>query len=297
MSAGMNLTGISGVHITPWRTDGELDEAALRSNVAAIAEAGIHTIVSAGNTAEFFSMTPAEIDQVHTIAAEANDGRSAMMMAVGRSLREALATGKRSKAHGADLLMAHMPMDPFAAPFGQIDYFLEIAEQCETPLIAYLRSTAMGVDQILRLAQHPNIPGIKFATADLMVLQECIAGSVGTETAWICGLAEAWAAPFYSVGARGFTSGLVNVHPELSLSVHRALEAGDFAAARAWIVEIAGFEKMRTKHANGSNVTVVKEAMKLRGRDVGDVRLPGVTRLTQEDREILRAIVDGWVLD
>jgi 4-hydroxy-tetrahydrodipicolinate synthase len=114
--------------------------------------------------------------------------------------------------------------------------------------------------------------------------------------AWICGLAEAWAAPFYAVGARGFTSGLVNVHPKLSLSVHAALETGDFDSARARIIEISGFEKMRTKFANGANVIVVKEAMRLLGSDVGDNRLPGHVSLSDSDRQELQDILESWRL-
>jgi 4-hydroxy-tetrahydrodipicolinate synthase len=294
LSQARNLTGISGVHIAPWDADGKINEAALRKNVKAIAEAGIHTIVSAGNTAEYFSMRISEVDRIHAVAGEANSGRAAMMMAVGRSLKEAIQTGRNAKGHGADFLMAHMPMDPFAAPHGQISYFIEIAEACDTPLVAYLRSTAMGVDEIMRLAAHPNIRGVKFATTELMVLQECIRQSEGSGTAWICGLAEAWAAPFYAVGARGFTSGLVNVNPELSLSVHAALEAGDFERSRELIKGIAGFEEMRTKFANGANVTVVKEAMRILGEDVGDVRLPGHCSLSDEDRKTLEGIVTSW---
>ena len=296
MTKKRDLTGISGVHVAPWDSDGELNEEALRRNVNAIAAAGIHTIVSAGNTAEFFALEPAEIERMHAVAAEANNGRSAIMMAVGRSLREAVHAGRTAAAHGADFLLAHMPMDPFAAPACQVSYFLEVAEACETPLVAYLRSTSMGVDEILRLACHPNVPGIKFAAPDLMTLQSCIEGSEGMGTAWVCGLAESWAAPFYAVGARGFTSGLVNVHPELSLAVHVALEAGDYETARACIRKTAGFERMRTRFAGGANVTVVKEAMRMLAFDVGAVRLPGHTSLSAEDRMELRSILTSWGL-
>jgi len=113
-----------------------------------------------------------------------------------------------------------------------------------------------------------------------MLLRVCIEGSEGTNTAWLCGLAEGWAAPFYVVGARGFTSGLVNVHPQLSLETHAALEKGDYAKARDLVRRIGGFEKMRTKFGNGANVTVVKEAMRELGKDVGNVRLPGHVALS-----------------
>lgn len=288
--------GISGVHVAPWTADNALDEAELRRNVDAVASAGIHTIVSAGNTAEFFSMRSDEVDRVQSVAAEANNGRSQLMVAAGRSLGDALASARRAKDLRADFVMVHMPMDPFASPFGQIDYFLEIAERSEVPVVAYLRSVAMGLDDILRLSRHSNILGVKYATTDLMLLQECILESEGDGTAWICGLAEGFAAPFYAVGARGFTSGLVNVHPGLSLDVHAALEAGDFASARKRVAEIAPFERMRTKFANGANVTVVKEAMQLLGRPVGNVRLPGLTKLSDADRSELRELLAGWGL-
>ena len=294
MAKPRKLTGISGVHVAPWTADGVLDEGALRANVDRIAAAGIHTIVSAGNTAEFFSMQMAEIDRVHAVAAESNAGRSAMMMAVGRSLKDAIESGRRANDYGADFVMAHMPMDPFAAPHGQISYFVELAECIEVSLVAYLRSTAMGREEILRLAAHENIRGVKFATTELMILRDCIADSAGMNIDWVCGLAEAWAAPFYAVGARGFTSGLINVHPGLSLAVHGALEAGDFKAARVQIDRIADFERMRTKFANGSNVTVVKEAMRLLGHEVGDVRLPCHQALSAEDRKELATIIKGW---
>ena len=51
---------------------------------------------------------------------------------------------------------------------------------------------------------------------------------------------------------------------------------------------------MRTKFANGANVTVVKEAMNLIGYEAGDVRLPGHVSLCDEDRQELRDIIDSW---
>ena len=108
----------------------------------------------------------------------------------------------------------------------------------------------------------------------------------------LCGLAEGWAPAFYAMGARGFTSGLVNVFPERSHAIHRALEAGDYAKARDLIDGIAGFEAMRTKYLNGANVTVVKEALGMLGADVGPVRLPGVETLDEAERKNLREILE-----
>jgi 4-hydroxy-tetrahydrodipicolinate synthase len=130
-----------------------------------------------------------------------------------------------------------------------------------------------------------------------MLLAECLRASAGHAAIWVCGLAEGWAAPFYALGARGFTSGLVNVAPERSLAIHAALERGDYENARRLVDEIAGFEAMRTKFNNGANVTVVKEAMMLTGLDVGPVRPPGLVALDPQDRRKLAGILRGWGLD
>jgi 4-hydroxy-tetrahydrodipicolinate synthase len=288
------LRGISGVHVTPYGADGEPDWVGVARVVRAIAAAGIHNIVSAGNTGEFYPMTIAEIERSHEVAAEAVAGRALVTAGIGRSLREATAMGRKAAAAGCDAAMVHHPLDPFAAPAAQADYILAIAEALTIPVVAYIRSDAIGVSDMLRVATHPNVAGVKFASTNLMLLAECIRASAGSRAVWVCGLAEGWAAPFHALGARGFTSGLVNVAPERSLAIWRALEAGDYSAARGEVDIIAPFEQMRTKYGNGANVTVVKEAMALTGHKVGPVRLPGLPALDGAERTRLSAIIASW---
>ncbi len=288
------LRGISGVHVTPYDAAGEPDWAAVGRVVKAIAAAGVHNIVSAGNTGEFYPMTIAEIERSHAVAAEAAAGGALVTAGIGRSQREAIALARQAKQAGCDAAMVHHPLDPFAAPQSQADYIIGIAEALEMPVVAYIRSDAIGVKDLVRVATHANVAGVKFASPNLMLLSECIRASAGSKAIWICGLAEGWAAPFYALGARGFTSGLVNVRPEVSLSIWRALEAGDYAQARRLVDGIAGFETMRTKYGNGANVTVVKEAMGLLGRPVGPVRLPGLPALDESELTELGRIVKDW---
>jgi len=288
------LRGISGVHVTAWKADGEADWALTGRIVRRIAEAGIHNIVSAGNTGEFYPMATAEVERSHATAAEAAAGKALVTAGIGRSLREAVATGRLAAKAGCDAAMVHHPLDPFAAPQSQADYILAIAEALTIPLIAYIRSDAIGVKDLIRVATHANVAGVKFASNNMMLLADCVRETEGSSANWICGLAEGWAAPFYALGARGFTSGLINVAPERSLAVWRALEAGDYATARGEVDAIAGFEKLRTKYGSGANVTVVKEALGLLGIDVGPVRLPGLPELNEAERAELRSIVSSW---
>ncbi|MGO4665151.1 dihydrodipicolinate synthase family protein [Bosea sp. 2RAB26] len=288
------LRGISGVHVTAWKGDGEADWALTGQIVRRIAEAGIHNIVSAGNTGEFYPMTTDEVVRSHAVAAEAAAGKSLVTAGIGRSLREAIATGKLAVAAGCDAVMVHHPLDPFAAPQSQADYILAIAEALPIPVVAYIRSDAIGVKDLARVATHANVAGVKFASNNMMLLAECVRATQGTSANWICGLAEGWAAPFHALGARGFTSGLVNVVPERSLAIWRALEGNDYELARHLVDEIAGFETLRTKYGNGANVTVVKEALGLLGTPVGPVRLPGLPELNDSERAELRRVVSGW---
>lgn len=288
------LRGISGVHVTAWKGDGEADWALTGEIVARIAQAGIHNIVSAGNTGEFYPMTSDEVVRSHAVAAEAAAGKALVTAGIGRSLREAISTGKLAARAGCDAVMVHHPLDPFAAPQSQADYILAIAEALTIPLVAYIRSDAIGVKDLARVATHPNVAGVKFASSNMMLLAECVRATQGTSANWICGLAEGWAAPFHALGARGFTSGLVNVAPERSLAIWQALEGNDYDRARRLVDEIAGFETLRTKYGNGANVTVVKEALGLLGTNVGPVRLPGLPELNEAERAELRKIVSGW---
>jgi 4-hydroxy-tetrahydrodipicolinate synthase len=288
------LRGISGVHVTPYSASSEVDEARLAAIVSRIAGSGVHNIVSAGNTGEFYALTSDEVRRVHATAIAAVGGRALATAGVGRSLREAIATGHAARAAGADCLMAHHPLDPFAAPSAQADYFIAIAEAVDLPLVAYIRSDAMALADLVRVATHANIAGVKFASTNLMLLADCVRATQIHPTVWVCGLAEGWAAPFHAQGARGFTSGLVNVAPELSLSIWRALEAGDQALARHIVSAIAPFEAMRAKFNNGANVTVVKEALALTDRDPGPVRAPGLARLDEADRAQLKEIIASW---
>jgi 4-hydroxy-tetrahydrodipicolinate synthase len=286
------LTGISGVPVTPYAGEGSVDTTKLTTLIKGLAAARVHNLMAAGNTGEFFTLSLDEVRLVHSTTIKAADGKSLVSAAVGRSLTEAKALAREAIAEGADAIMGHHPMDPFAGPSYQAKYFLELADASTVPVIAYVRSDTFSVADFRKLALHPNIAGIKFASGNLMLLADVIRSTKDAPAIWVCGLAEGWAPAFYAMGARGFTSGLVNVFPERSHAIHTALEAGDYQAARDLIDGIAGFEAMRTKYLNGANVTVVKEALGMLGTDVGPVRVPGVEALNDSERSSLQEIVE-----
>ena len=81
------------------------------------------------------------------------------------------------------------------------------------------------------------------------------------DLAWVCGVAEAWAVPFWAAGAIGFTSGIANVAPERSLEVLDALKADDVARAEVLVDRLRPIEQLRAGRGDANNVAVIKAAM------------------------------------
>lgn len=165
------------------------------------------------------------------------------------------------------------------APRGGAAYERQVAEAADgLPVPLYLRDDSGGLDAIAPLCPIPGVAGVKWATPKLMNL--AAARRAAPHLARICGLAEPWAPPMTALGARGFTSGVINLAPHLSMPVLRALETGDSPAAQEAILAIEPFETLRAAEGNGANVLVVKAALALAGEDVGAARPPAAWPLS-----------------
>lgn len=156
------------------------------------------------------------------------------------------------------------------------------------------RDDGIGPAAIENLCRIPQVVGVKWASPTPLRLAEAMACVPDRDIAWVCGLAEPWAPPMYAVGASGFTSGLINVLPALSVAIHVALAQGHYAKAMELIRGMAEFEALRAKERNGSNVSVVKAALQLTGRDCGAARPPATWPLPPEDHAQLVRLVATW---
>ncbi|MEP0507988.1 MAG: dihydrodipicolinate synthase family protein, partial [Aurantimonas coralicida] len=275
------LAGISGILVTPYDAAGDVAPAKLAPILDRALAAGVHMPVVNGNTGEFYALTTDEaVTMVQEVAALV-DGRAPLLAGVGRGIRDACRLARASAEAGATALMIHQPPDPFVAPRGTVDYVRAIIDASGgLPVMLYLRNDAIGTKGIAALCALPGVKGVKWATPNPMKLAEAIAACDPSIT-WVGGLAEVWAPAFYAVGARGFTSGLINVWPERSMAIHAALEASDYAAARDLIAGMRAFEEIRAEELNGTNVTGVKAALAAMGDDCGPTRPPSAWPLTE----------------
>ena len=275
------LRGISGILVTPYDDRGEIAPEKLSPIIDRAVGAGVHMPVVNGNTGEFYALTTDEAcTMVREVASILGD-RAPLLAGIGRGIRDACRLAEASAEAGAAALMIHQPPDPFVSPRGTIDYVQAISDASGgLPIMLYLRNDAIGTKGIEALCALPGVKGVKWATPNPMRLAEAIAACDPSIT-WVGGLAEIWAPAFYAVGARGFTSGLINVWPERSMEIHAALEASDYARARDLIAGMRAFEEIRAEELNGTNVTAVKAALRALGQNCGPTRPPSAWPLTE----------------
>jgi 4-hydroxy-tetrahydrodipicolinate synthase len=285
------LTGISGILVTPYDDKGDVAPQKLVPIVDRALSAGLHMPVVNGNTGEFYALTTDEASIMVREVVALVDGRAPVLAGIGRGIRDATALAKTSAEAGATALMIHQPPDPFVSPRGVVDYIKAVADASGgLPMMLYLRNDAIGTKAIADLCAVPGVKGVKWATPNPLKLAEAKA-ACDPVIVWVGGLAEVWAPSFYAVGARGFTSGLINVWPERSLAIHAALEAGNYAEANELVSGMRAFEDIRAEEMNGTNVTGVKAALKALGRDCGPTRPPSAWPLTPAQQGKLDAFI------
>lgn len=285
------ITGISGILVAPFDRDDRLDARPLGPIVDRAVNAGIHVLVANGNTGEFYGLTLEEAEDFVRMAAQTIDGRVPLLAGIGRSVKDAERLARTSAEAGAAGLMIHQPPDPFAAPRGVADYVKRVRDAAGLPIVIYLRNDAIGTAAIAELCSIEGVVGVKWATPNPMRLAEAM-DAAPDHIVWVGGLAEVWAPVFYAVGARGFTSGLINVWPQRSMAIFEALEASDYARARDLIAGMREFEAVRAEEMNGTNVTGVKAALALTGNDCGPCRPPSAWPLTAAQHKRLEAFLE-----
>ncbi|MFG2572103.1 dihydrodipicolinate synthase family protein [Streptomyces sp. NPDC048481] len=289
------LADVVAIPVTPFAEDGGVDVAAHRALVRRLLDGGITTLTPNGNTGEFYALTPEERRLVTELTAQEAAGRGVVLAGVGHDVPTAVASARHARELGARMVMVHQPVHPYVSQSGWVDYHRAIAESVpELGVVPYIRNARLRGERLAELADHcPNVIGVKYAVPDAARFA-AFARDAGLERfVWVAGLAEPYAPSYFSAGATGFTSGLVNVAPTVSLNMIEALRSGDYPAAMKVWEQIRRFEELRAADGSADNVTVVKEALASLGLCRREVRAPSRT-LPEGARSEVAAIAAGW---
>ncbi|MEU1014535.1 MULTISPECIES: dihydrodipicolinate synthase family protein [unclassified Streptomyces] len=291
------LADVVAIPVTPFAQDGTLDRAAHGVILRRLLDGGVRTLTPNGNTGEFYALSPQERREIMELTATQARGRAEVLAGVGHDLPTAVAGARHSAEHGASMVMVHQPVHPYVSDAGWVAYHRAIAEAVpELGVVPYLRDAGLPGARLAELADHcPNVIGVKYAVPDAARFAGFARDAGLDRFVWVAGLAEPYAPSYFSAGATGFTSGLVNVAPGLSLHMIEALRSGDHPRAMKVWERIRRFEELRAADGSAHNVTVVKEALAVLGLCRRDVRAPS-SPLPDAERAEVAAIVAGWSL-
>ncbi len=229
------FTGTGTALVTPFRTDGSLDETVLRSLVQRQIDAGINFLVPCGTTGESPTLTHAEHLRVVELTLEIAKGKVPVLAgAGGYNTAEVISLAKELQKLGADGILSVTPYYNKPTQEGLFQHFKAIASAVNLPIILYSVQGRTGVNiepsTVLRLSQIPNIAGIKEASGNISQMG-AILNLVARDFLVLSG-DDSLTLPLISLGGRGLISVASNEIPaEMTRLVQSAL-SGDFAEAR-----------------------------------------------------------------
>ncbi len=283
---GSDFAGLSVAITTPFK-DGQVDYDALRAQVDFQIEAGTVCLVPSGTTGESPTLSHEEHERVISAVVAAAKGRAKVMAGTGsNSTAEALRLTKWAAKEGADAALLVAPYYNKPTQQGFYEHYKAVAESVDIPICVYNipGRTAKNIepDTIARLSEIPNITMVKEATGSLDQATQILAT---TELTLLSG-DDSMTLPYMSVGGEGVISVVGNIVPRDMIALVDAFNAGETAKARELHFKL--FSLCRDMLGISTNPIPIKAAMKMLGRDTGELRLP-MTRLDDEGQATLRA--------
>jgi len=230
------FTGVYTALITPFR-DGALDQEAFRRLVERQIEGGVHGLVPVGTTGETATLSTDEHKRVVELCIETARGRVPVIAGCGgNATPKVIELLRHAKTVGADGALVVTPYYNRPSQEGLYRHYAALNEAVQIPIVVYNVPGRTGSDianeTVARLAQLPNIVGIKDATGDLarasLMRLQC-----GEDFILLSG-DDPTALGYVAHGGHGVISVTSNVAPEACAALMNAALKGDFATALYW---------------------------------------------------------------
>lgn len=269
---GEAFAGLSVAIVTPF-TNGEVDYNIFRDQIEFQIAAGTKCVVPVGTTGESPTLSHDEQDRVIAFVVEAVAGRVKVMPGTGsNSTAEALRLTKFAERVGADAALQVAPYYNKPTQEGFYQHFKRLAEETGLPQCIYNIPGRTGKniepETIIRLAELENITMVKEATGSLDQASQI---TTATNLTVLSG-DDSLTLPLMAIGGRGVISVVGNIVPQDMIALTAAMDRGDLAEALRWHRKL--FPLCRDMLGLATNPIPLKAAMKLLGRDPGELRLP-----------------------
>ena len=287
----MRFEGIFTPLVTPYHDDFSLNETALAQTVEHLVTAGVHGIIVAGTTGEYYAQTPEERIDMMSRVRDLIDGRVPMIVGTGAIRTEdSVMFASAARDAGADAILVATP--PYAYPTGReiALHALAVDRAANLPAMLYNYPGRMSVNMdeecLDRLGRSPNFCAIKESSGDINRLHMLARDypHIGLS----CGMDDQ-ALEFFAWGARSWVCAGSNFAPEAHIALYRACAVeGDFTKGRA--IMSAMLPLMRVLEQGGKFIQCIKHGLTMRGIPAGPPRKP-LQPLNKDDRRELEEVI------
>jgi 4-hydroxy-2-oxoglutarate aldolase len=272
----MKLDGIFTALTTPFDESGELAVNRIRENMALYNRVPLKGYLAVGSTGESVYLSRKEIEQTFAAVREsALVGRTLIAGTGAESTRETISRNAVAAEFGYDFVLVKTPFyfKGGMTPDALLAHFRQVADASKIPVLLYsipqLTGIALEADLVARLAEHPNIVGLKESSGNVQRVGEILA-AVPAGFQVMIGSADTLY-PSLVLGATGGILAIADVIPEFCIDLYRAAVEGPSVKARELHRRLAPAAK---KVVSGLGIAGVKYAMDRRGYFGGPVRSP-----------------------
>lgn len=280
--------GVSTALITPFK-NGEIDYDALGSLIEYQIDANVDALVIGGTTAEISTLSTEERYRLYAFAKEKIDGRTRLILGTGTNdTRATLYNSKFAEGVGCDGLLLVTPYYNKGTEFGIEKHYLSIAESVDLPIIVYNVPSRTGVNLEIslleRLANHPNIVGIKEASdsADRLVSLALL-----TDKLSLYAGNDSQIYPVLALGGEGVISVISNILPKEVKALCNSYFDND--SKQSLNIQLKLLPLIKALFIE-TNPAPVKYAMSLLGLCSAELRLPLCEPKDSTKKEIERAL-------
>jgi 4-hydroxy-tetrahydrodipicolinate synthase len=277
--------------VTPFNRNLQVDFDQLNALVDFQLEAGTHGIIPCGTTGESATLHPEEQDGVIRAVVRRVNGRVPVIAGAGtNSTEEAIALAKGAESAGADAILSVTPYYNRPTQQGLYLHFRAIAEAIRIPVILYnvpsRTGTNLEVKTVVRLAELPNVVGIKEAAGNLPQLMDLLQSRPRGFV--VLSGDDNFTLALIALGGDGVVSVAANEAPrQMSEMVDAALK-GDFVKARELHYTLLPLMNVNFIE---TNPVPVKAALAMMGKIEENYRLP-MCSPREESRQRLRAVLE-----
>ena len=266
--------GMATAIVTPMKADKSVDYEALGRFIDFQIENGINAIVAVGTTGESATLEPWEQKEVIRFTVERVAGRVPVIAGAGtNNTLHVLEYTKNACEVGADAILVVTPYYNKATQNGLIAHYTAVADASTVPVIVYNVPGRTGCNllpqTVAKLAEHPNIVGIKEAAGNMAQVVE-LAALCGDKIDIYSG-EDALNVPIMAMGGKGAISVLSNVVPAKAVEMTDAALAGDYEKAAALQCEMLPLIKALFSEVNPIPAKAAVAAM---GFGEENVRMP-----------------------